>query len=320
MFLDSFCVGLAYGVAGSRTGAGMRIVAYDRGGQSSLGVVDEGSVVELAVAAPELPGDLGALLRRDAGLETARRAAKRARTTHRRPLEGLRYRLPIERPGKVLCLSMNFATTVDQWRREPPEYPELFMRGATSLTPHEGPIMRPRVSEQLDYEAELAVIVGRHARYVPVARALDHVAGYACFNDGSVRDFQARTQQWTIGKNFDATGAFGPWMVTADELPPGAAGLRIESHLCGEPLQSATTSDMIYPVAQAIALLSECLTLEPGDLIAMGTPGGIGATRHPRIWMRPGDVVEVAIEGIGVLRNPVLCEREATEGKERHAA
>jgi 2-keto-4-pentenoate hydratase/2-oxohepta-3-ene-1,7-dioic acid hydratase in catechol pathway len=298
----------------------MRIVAYDRGGEPGLGVAEEGLVIELALVAPELPSDLCALLRHDGGLEAVRRAVGRARTMHRRPLEGLRYRLPIERHGKILCLGMNFAATAAQWRREVPEYPDLFMRGATSLTPHEGPIMRPRVSEQLDYEAELAVVIGRRARYASIANALDCVAGYACFNDGSVRDFQAPIQQRTIGKNFDATGAFGPWMVTADELPPGANGLRIESYLCGEPLQGATTSDMIVSVARAITLLSECLTLEPGDLITMGTPGGVGATRHPRIWMRPGDVVEVAIEGIGVLRNPVLCEREAAEGKERHAA
>jgi 2-keto-4-pentenoate hydratase/2-oxohepta-3-ene-1,7-dioic acid hydratase in catechol pathway len=194
------------------------------------------------------------------------------------------------------------------------------MRSTTSLTPHEGPIMRPRASEQLDYEAELAVVIGRRARFLPIADALACVAGYTCFNDGTVRDIQTLTRSGALGKNCDATGAFGPWMVTADALPPGAAGLRIESCLCGEPLQSANTDDMIFSVAKVIAMLTECLTLEPGDVIVMGTPGGVGGTRHPRIWMRPGDVVEVAIEGIGVLRNPVLCEREAAEGAERHAA
>jgi len=164
------------------------------------------------------------------------------------------------------------------------------------------------------------VVIGKRARFVAAADALDHVAGYACFNDGTVRDIQTRTRHWTLGKNCDATGAFGPWMVTADALPPGADGLRIESHLCGEPLQSANTGDMIFSVARVIALLAECLTLEPGDLIVMGTPGGVGGTRQPRIWMRPGDIVEVAIEGIGVLRNPILCEREAAEGAERNAA
>jgi acylpyruvate hydrolase len=295
----------------------MRIVAYERGGQACLGVVEEDLVIELAAVAPDIPGDLAALLQADDSLEAVRGAVRGAGARHRRPIEGLRYRLPLARPGKILCIGTNYASNAEGWHREPTEYPDVFMRSGTSLTPHEGPIMRPRVSDQLDYEAELAVIIGRRCRFVHTADALDCVAGYACFNDGSVRDVQERTRHWTLGKNFDSTGAFGPWMVTADALPPGAAGLRIESRLCGEPLQSASTSDMIFPVSGVIALLSECLTLEPGDLIVMGTPGGVGGARQPRIWMRPGDVVEVAIEGIGVLRNPVLCEREAAE---RHAA
>jgi acylpyruvate hydrolase len=298
----------------------MRIVAYDRGGQPSLGVVEGDMVVELALAAPDLPGDLGALLRLDAGLESVRRAVQRAHAMHRRSIESLRYRLPIERPGKILCLGPNYIGTAAQWQFEISEFPTVVMRAASSLTPHEAPMMRPRVSEQLDYGAELAVIIGRRARYLRLAEALGCVAGYTCFNDGTVRDYETRTAQWTIGKNFDATGAVGPWMVTADELPPGAAGLRIEAHLCGEPLQCATTSDMVFPVAKAITLLSECMTLEPGDLIAMGSPPGVGCARHPRIWMRPGDVIEVEIEGIGVLRNPILCEREAAEVDERYAA
>jgi acylpyruvate hydrolase len=298
----------------------MRVVAYDRGGDACLGVVEDGSLIELALVAPELPRDLAALLRIDGGLESVRQAVRRARAVHRRPLDGLSYRLPVERPGKILCLGPNYAGTVAQWQCDATEYPAAVIRAPSSLTPHEGPIMRPRVSEQLDYGAELMVIIGRRARHRRVADALGCVAGYTCFNDGTVREYGADPLQWTIGKNFDATGAIGPWMVTADELPPGAAGLRIEANLCGEPLQSATTSDMIFPVAEAIALLTACMTLEPGDLIAMGTPPGVGSFRHPRIWMRPGDVVEVAIEGIGVLRNPVLCEREATEGIERHAA
>ncbi|MEM9488586.1 MAG: fumarylacetoacetate hydrolase family protein [Myxococcota bacterium] len=298
----------------------MKIVAYNRDGRASLGVVDGEMVVELATATSGLPGDLAVLLQHEGWRDIVESAMQRSRTRHRRPLEGLSYRLPLARPGKILCLGMNYAATVEQWRRAPTVYPEVFMRGATSLTPHEGPLMRPRSSEEFDYEAELAVVIGRRGHLVPAANALEWVAGYACFNDGSVRDVQARTRHWTLGKNFDLTGAFGPWMVTADSLPPGAAGLRIESHLCGEPLQSADTGDMIFSVAQVIAMLTECMTLEPGDVIVMGTPGGCGANRKPRIWMRPGDMVEVAIEGIGVLRNTVLCEREAGEGTVRHAA
>ena len=140
------------------------------------------------------------------------------------------------------------------------------------------------------------------------ADALPYIAGYSCFNDGSLRDYQRKTSQWTIGKNFERTGGFGPWFVTADELPPGAAGLSIQSRLNGKVMQDANTSDMIFPVAETVALLSECLTLEPGDLLVMGTPAGVGYARTPPVWMQPGDTIDIAIEGIGVLSNPIADE------------
>jgi 2-keto-4-pentenoate hydratase/2-oxohepta-3-ene-1,7-dioic acid hydratase in catechol pathway len=173
---------------------------------------------------------------------------------------------------------------------------------------HGAPILRPRASTQLDYEAELVAVVGRTARHVGASDALSCIAGYSCFNDASVRDYQRKTSQWTIGKNFDRTGAFGPCFVTADALPPGAAGLAIRSRLNGRVMQNANTSDMIFGVAETVALLSECMTLEPGDLLVMGTPAGVGYARKPPVWMKDGDVIEIEIDGIGLLSNPVRDE------------
>ena len=168
------------------------------------------------------------------------------------------------------------------------------------------PLRVPRISSALDFEAELAVVIGLRARFVAEADALQHVFAYACFNDASLRDYQRKTTQWTIGKNFDATGGFGPSLVTADELPPGCLGLHIESRLNGQVMQSASTSDMVFGVARTLSLLSEALTLEPGDVVVMGTPAGVGYARTPPVWMEAGDTIEVEIEGVGLLSNPVL--------------
>lgn len=211
----------------------------------------------------------------------------------------------VPRPGKIICLGVNYVDHAKEGGNTVADYPALFMRCTTSLLAHGAPLKVPRVSSKLDYEAELAVVIGRTARFVSEAQALDAVFGYACFNDATLRDYQRRTTQWTIGKNFDATGAFGPCLVTADELPPGCAGLHIESRLNGQVMQSANTSDMVFGVARTIALLSECLTLEPGDVVVMGTPAGVGYARTPPVWMKAGDVIEIDIEGIGVLSNPV---------------
>jgi len=215
---------------------------------------------------------------------------------------------PIARPGKVICLGLNYAAHAAEGGNAKPEYPSFFMRGASSLIAHQAPLVRPRVSDKLDFEAELAVVIGRRARHLTEAEALGAVAGYACFNDGTLRDYQRRTAQWTIGKNFDGTGAFGPWLVPAAELPPGASGLKIESRLNGRVMQSDDTAHMIVPVAEALVLLSEVLTLEPGDVIAMGTPAGVGYARTPPVWMQPGDRIDIEIEGVGLLSNPIVQE------------
>ena len=212
---------------------------------------------------------------------------------------------PVPRPGKIICIGLNYRAHAIEGGNAIPDYPAVFMRGATSLTASGGPILYPECSDKLDYEAELAVVIGRTATRVSVANALDHVAGYSCFNDGSVRDYQRKSTQWTMGKNFDCTGGFGPELVTPDELPAGASGLRIVARLNGQVMQDSSTADMIFDVATLVATLSEAMTLEPGDVIATGTPSGVGYARKPPVYMRPGDVIEIEIEGLGTLTNTV---------------
>ena len=215
---------------------------------------------------------------------------------------------PVPTPGKVVCLGLNYAAHAAEGGNAAPEYPAFFMRGASSLIAHDAPLIRPRVSDKLDYEAELAVVIAQRARHLTADQALKAVLGYSCFNDGTLRDYQRRASQWTIGKNFDGTGALGPWLVPASAVPEGAVGLHIESRLNGQVMQSDNTRNMIVSVAQALVLLSEVMTLEPGDVIAMGTPSGVGYARTPPVWMKPGDRIEIDIEGVGVLSNVVQQE------------
>lgn len=225
-------------------------------------------------------------------------------------VESIRPALPVAHPGKIICLGLNYVDHVKEGGYEIPTYPALFMRGRTSMIPAGAPMVRPTCSEQLDYEAEMMIIVGKGGRHIPEDRALDHVFGYTTFNDGSVRNYQRKTHQWTPGKNFDATGAVGPFVVTPDDLPEGGAGLRIQTRVGDEILQDATTADMMWPTARTIATLSEYTTLEPGDLIALGTPPGVGHARTPPRWLRPGETVEVEIEGIGTCANPIVDEAD----------
>jgi acylpyruvate hydrolase len=173
---------------------------------------------------------------------------------------------------------------------------------------HNAPIILPKVSEQLDWEAELVAVLGKGGKNIAEADALGHVAAYSVFNDASIRDYQMRTPQWTAGKNFDDSGAFGPWLVTPDELPAGAAGLKIECRVNGNVMQSSNTANLIFDVAKTISLLSTFMTLEAGDALVMGTPGGVGVARNPQVWMKAGDICEVEIEGVGLLVNPIVAE------------
>lgn len=212
---------------------------------------------------------------------------------------------PLVRAPKIICLGLNYKDHAAEGGFQVPEFPTLFGRFNSSLIGHGAPIVKPPQSDQLDYEGEMVAVIGRRGRDIARADALDHVVAYSVFNDGSIRDYQMKTPQWTAGKNFDGTGAFGPWLVTADELPPGGAGLKLETRLNGRVVQSASTDDMVFDVATTVELLSTFMTLEPGDVLVMGTPAGIGLARKPPLFMKDGDVCEVEIERIGLLRNPV---------------
>lgn len=287
----------------------MRFAVCMEEGERRLGVVRGDRVATLGSSSPDLLEVIG--WGRD-GLEAISKQADVLPAAAWRSLSGARLALPFQPAGKVVCLGLNYRAHAREGGYEVPDYPALFLRVATSLLPAGEAIVAPRVSEKLDFEAELMVIIGRGGRHIPEAQALDHVFGYTCFNDASIRDFQRKTHQWTPGKNFDRTGAIGPVVVTADELPAGATGLRIACRLNGATVQDASTADMLVPVAMAVSLISEFMTLEPGDMIAMGTPQGVGHARTPPLWMRPGDKVEVEIEGIGILRNGVVAEGEET--------
>ena len=278
-------------------------------GAARLGQLAGDAVIDLCQADAHLPRDLGALIAAGpAALATVAAAAARAPAAAKRPLAAVRPALPIPAPAKCICVGLNYALHAKEGGHPIPTYPSFFLRVATSLVAAKAPVVRPRASEQLDYECELAVVIGKAGRHIAAARALEHVFGYTLFNDVSVRDFQRKTTQWTPGKNFDATGPTGPVVVTADALPPGASGLDIMTRVNGETMQRSNTSDMIFSVAEIVALLSEFMTLQPGDLIATGTPSGVAHARTPPPWLRPGDVVEVEIERIGVLSNPIIAE------------
>jgi acylpyruvate hydrolase len=294
----------------------MKLVSYVARGQASYGALVGGRIVDLsrATGAPDdlkgwIAGAPETLQGAATWLETA------AETQAVNPAE-ITYLPVVPNPGKFICLGLNYADHAAEGGFDVPSYPELFMRASSSLLGAGQPLVRPRVSETFDFEAELVVVIGRGGRHLAEAQALDAVFGYTAFNDGSIREYQRRTAQWTAGKNFDATGPLGPVVVTADELPPGAHGLNIGTRLNGETVQSSNTEQMIFSVARTVSLLSEIMTLEPGDLIAMGTPSGVGHARRPPLWMKPGDVCEIEIEGIGVLSNPVIAEDSAPQTAE----
>ena len=300
----------------------MKIVGFDANNGLRLGVVEGDSLIDLQAAEASVPADLGEALRRSNGdLKALADLARQAPASARRPLAGLKYGFPVARPGKIICLGLNYLDHVKEGpqRDNIPKFPSIFFRVLTSMVPHLAPIIRPRVSIQLDYEAEMVAIVGKPAKHLTLANAISCIAGYSCSNEGSVREFQRHTTQWSMGKNFDRTGSFGPWMVSADELPPGGKGLKIMSRLNGNTMQSDNTDNMMFPLAETLVYLSKGITLEPGDIILTGTPSGVGHARKPEpVWMKPGDVCEVELEGIGVLRNPIedegACSRKVGTG------
>jgi acylpyruvate hydrolase len=251
--------------------------------------------------------DMLSLLR--AGKEGLERAATLAAKGVALDPAGLEYSPVIPNPPKIVCVGMNYQDHADENKLKKQEFPTFFTRFTSTLIGHEQPILRPFLSNTLDYEGEMAVIIGKPGRHIPAGRALEHVAGYSVFNEASIRGYQmGKGQQWTLGKNFDNTGAFGPDLVTADEVPPGGKGLRLTTRLNGQTVQSASTDSLIFDVATLIACLTEAVRLEVGDVIVSGTPAGIGFFREPKLYMQPGDVCEVEIEGVGLLRNPIRDE------------
>lgn len=282
----------------------MQFVTYEQEGHRGLAVRTDEGLRGYDRRAPEYPGDLTQLLAggtlADAGAVLAGgRVLSEGTFTHLPP---------VPRPGKILCVGLNYVDHAAETGRDVTGYPTFFLRVATTLVGHQHPIIRPNLSEQLDFEGEIAAVIGRRARGLTAQEALKAVAGYALFNDATLRDFQRLTTQFTPGKNFDATGGFGPAFVSADALPAGCAGLTLTTRLNGETVQQASTDDMIFPVAQIVAMASGFMTLEPGDVIVTGTPSGVGAGRTPPLWMQPGDTVEVEVDGIGTLTNPVAAE------------
>ena len=278
----------------------MRIIHFETRGVPGI-AADEGSGWHgLTQRDSGFPGTLPELIAQGADLLRVGRSLGQAPAID---LNAVRLLPPVPVPPKILCVGLNYDDHLKESGLEP--YPEIFARFATSLIAHQEPIRRPRESIALDYEAELAVVIGRPGRRISQEQALDHVAGYSLFNDASVRDFQLRTPQWTMGKNFDGTGSFGPWLVTPDALPPGARGLRIQGRLNGRVMQDSRTDLLIFSVPALIEMISVVMSLERGDVIITGTPGGVGVARKPPVFMQPGDVFEVEIEGLGILSNPV---------------
>ncbi len=272
----------------------MKLMSYTGGAGPAWGYVDGDAVVDCTAQAPSLRHALSA------GLTPAPGGPRHA-------LADITYLPPIPDPGKIICIGLNYLTHIKEGGRDVPKFPTIFTRWANTQVGHLQPMIRPKQSETLDFEAEMALIVGRRARHVSRADAMAHIAGYSCYNDGSVREWQRHTSQFTPGKNFPGTGAFGPWIVTPDE----AGDLARATLLCrvnGVETQRATLDDLVFDVPHLIEYCSAFTILEPGDVIITGTTGGVGAYRTPPLWLKPGDIVEVELEGVGTLRNPVIAE------------
>jgi 2-keto-4-pentenoate hydratase/2-oxohepta-3-ene-1,7-dioic acid hydratase in catechol pathway len=279
----------------------MKLASYVADGKDCFGVVIGDGVVTMN-------GKVGYASLRDAlaagGLDAIRQAAENARPD--RKIADLRFLPAIPNPEKILCAGINYRSHAAETGRELPKQPSMFIRFVDTLVGHEGEMVRPSVSDNFDFEGELAVVIGRGGRHIPAERALDHVAGYTCFVDGSVRDYQKFSV--TSGKNFPGTGPLGPWIVTTDEIPDPTK-LTLTTRLNGKEMQHSGTDLLIYSVPQIIAFCSAFTALMPGDVIATGTPEGVGHRRNPPLWMKPGDVLEVEISHIGTLRSRVVDER-----------
>jgi acylpyruvate hydrolase len=285
----------------------MRFAAFKSGNQEGLAVASQNGEFHGRLSGEKsYPGNLDLLVR--LGRDALDSAAVVLASGPQIELDQVALLPPLSAPGKIVCVGLNYVDHSIESGFTVPDYPTIFTRFTSSLIGCGAAIIRPRVSTQLDYEGEMVAIIGVGGRHIGEQEALDHVLGYSIFNDASVRDYQKKSPQWTIGKNFDGTGAFGPCLVTADELPPGGKGLHIQTRLNGAVVQDASTGDMVFGVARLISILSEAITLSAGDILVTGTPAGVGMARNPPLFMKHGDVCEVEIEGIGTLRNPVQDE------------
>jgi len=284
----------------------MRLITFNHDGREQIGVRQDDVVIPVANIDPELPSTIMQLLADDRLAELQDKAS--GFDGNGIAADDIGYLPLIPRPGKIICIGRNYAAHAAEGGAETPTFPEVFFRGATSLIPHQGVIIRPQCSETLDFEGEFAFVVGGSCRHATDDNALDCIAGYTLFNDATIRDYQRYSSQWTIGKNFDNTGAFGPELVTVDELPEGMVGRTLTTKLNGELMQDGAIDNLVFPVRQLVTILSECMTLEPGDVVVTGTPAGVGYARKPPLWMKHGDTVEIEVDGLGKLINTVQDE------------
>ncbi len=279
----------------------MRLISFYRNGRESYGRATDSGLQAVSESWQEKYPSLADVLRANALTQVF------GQTESPIGLDEILYRPPITQPGRILCVGMNYMAHIREMGREPPQYPALFVRFADSLVGHAANLVKPRVSDCYDFEGELAVVMGRSCRHVSSETALDYVAGYSCFMDGSVRDFQRHTSQFIPGKNFSASGAMGPCLVTADEIPDPQV-LKLQTRVNGEVMQTGELADLCIDIPAIIAYLSQILELQAGDVIATGTPSGVGAARDPQRWLTAGDQVTVEIDGVGRLENTVADE------------
>ncbi len=285
----------------------MRFMSFRIQGRTGLAIVDGTQVRGIFADDRRFPGNLASLLNKGgSALHSAADELRKGTAVDLGAVEHLPF---LGETGKIICLGINYVAHVKETGNEIPRHPTVFARFGSSLIGHRAALVCPKVSRQFDYEGELVAVIGQGGRHIPLNRALDHVVGYSIFNDATVRDYQFETPQWTVGKNFDGSGALGPLFVTADEVPPGGKGLKLQTRLNGTVVQQASTSEMIFDVANCVAFLSEAMTLRPGDLLVTGTPPGVGWARKPQLFMKPGDRCEVEIEGLGTLINEVVAEK-----------
>ncbi|ERF81979.1 fumarylacetoacetate hydrolase family protein [Bradyrhizobium viridifuturi] len=281
----------------------MKLLSFVADGRASFGAVKDNGVVDLGARMPEC-ASLRQLLETNRVAEATALVAANAAD---RAIDKIAFAPVIPDPGKIICVGLNYRDHVAETGRTVTEKPALFARFACSQVGHMQPIVRPKVSDNFDYEGELALVIGKEGRHIPAGQALDHVAGYACYNEGSVRDWQRHTSQFLSGKTFANSGSFGPWLVTRDEIPDPSK-LTLQTRLNGTVVQHTTTDLLITGIPELITYISTICPLVPGDVIVTGTPGGVGLKRTPPLWMKPGDTVEVEISGIGVLQNSVIAE------------